>query len=328
LPDGGAAAALSSDAGVWTWQPLEGTKCGNGSIGGLALNPGEADSTDLLVYLSGGGACWEGGNCYVHVSSINLGITYTQQNLDLEALLLTATGVMDRRHESPFQKANWAYLPYCTGDAHLGRALRNYDTAQPNGRLAHHGAINAAISIAHLKATFPKTKRVWVVGTSAGGYGAQFLFDRFADAFAPAEAHLLADSAQLVTPWVPRRDDVLAAWNARMPKDCAQCADTWSATLSHLRKKYPRSRIALMGYLGDATLATFNELPNGELRARTQAVLDDHFGRDNAHAFMLGDTYHSLIQSYAVKTNADGSVKLKDWVDAWATGGGAFVDVR
>src|SRR4051812_30783282 len=46
----------------WQWTPTEGTTCANGSQTGYGLREGEGD--DLLIYLEGGGACWDQTTCY------------------------------------------------------------------------------------------------------------------------------------------------------------------------------------------------------------------------------------------------------------------------
>jgi hypothetical protein len=56
--DGG---GIVTPAGQWTWVPVEGSQCASGSTAGFAINPGT--STDLFLFLQGGGACWNTGTC-------------------------------------------------------------------------------------------------------------------------------------------------------------------------------------------------------------------------------------------------------------------------
>ena len=47
----------------------------------------------------------------------------------------------------------------------------------------HKGAANVRAYLARLAQTFPGSRRIWLTGTSAGGYGVQLNYHRFAAAF-------------------------------------------------------------------------------------------------------------------------------------------------
>src|SRR5688572_18372717 len=46
----------------WTWLPVDGMKCGNGSGTGVGVNLTDR-SKHVFVYLMGGGACWSEFTC-------------------------------------------------------------------------------------------------------------------------------------------------------------------------------------------------------------------------------------------------------------------------
>jgi hypothetical protein len=58
LNDGGAA---TGPLGSWRVEAVTGTQCAQGAPAGLGYNPG--GSEDLVVFVQGGGACWNNGTC-------------------------------------------------------------------------------------------------------------------------------------------------------------------------------------------------------------------------------------------------------------------------
>src|SRR4051812_36368015 len=46
----------------WQWNAVEGSLCANGTPTGFGTRDGTSD--DLLIYLMGGGACWDAATCY------------------------------------------------------------------------------------------------------------------------------------------------------------------------------------------------------------------------------------------------------------------------
>src|SRR5690554_3592056 len=118
----------------WVYQPLEGTACGGGGLAGLGLdlNP---ESTDLVIFLNGGGACWDGTSCYVLNAAINIEGEYTAAKFEAEVRPLVASGLFDRDDEAnPWPVASYAFVPYCTADLHSGDAVKNHDAFQPQDR--------------------------------------------------------------------------------------------------------------------------------------------------------------------------------------------------
>ncbi len=84
-------------------------------------------------------------------------------------------------------------VPYFTGDVHAGDNVMNYPAAgtQVPARTVHHkGAKNLDAFLVRLHDTFPDAARVFLVGSSAGAFGAQQLnYQRVAAAWPAAEVH-------------------------------------------------------------------------------------------------------------------------------------------
>src|SRR5262245_51950031 len=59
--DGGGPPTLGTTPGKWEYVPVEGTRCLDNSPTGIAVNLGT--SGDLLIYMEGGGACFNTETC-------------------------------------------------------------------------------------------------------------------------------------------------------------------------------------------------------------------------------------------------------------------------
>eukprot|EP00588_Corethron_pennatum_P009149 CAMPEP_0194271244 /NCGR_PEP_ID=MMETSP0169-20130528/5083_1 /TAXON_ID=218684 /ORGANISM="Corethron pennatum, Strain L29A3" /LENGTH=745 /DNA_ID=CAMNT_0039013553 /DNA_START=88 /DNA_END=2325 /DNA_ORIENTATION=+ len=135
-------------------------------------------SKNLLIFLQGGGACWEGftSTCYVDV-------------LQTEPLTLLneygASGIFDLENEkNPFKDYNLIYAPYCDGSVWLGDNLVPDTSYYPtldeqvpgvNGGFRNHrGLRNLSVTIELAKKMFPNVERITLMGHSAGGAGSTF----------------------------------------------------------------------------------------------------------------------------------------------------------
>jgi hypothetical protein len=327
-PDGGSGEPLSTPAGQWTWVPFSETRCGNGTPAGLGLNPAPGESRQVLIFMAGGGACWDPATCYVLKTAVHVEDTYSQAMLDGEVAGFTRIGLMDRQDATnPFRAAHFVYVPYCTGDLHVGDAVRNYDSFNPQRQLHHRGASNMDAFLLRLKATFPDAEQIWLMGSSAGGYGAQLSFDRVAQAFSGARVDLLADSAQVVTPYGGRWGEMVNAWNPRFPPECTECAQRLPPLIDTLATRWPGSRLGLLAYDNDATLTLYFNFPLGGMLDATNSLLASQYTRGNTRYFVLPGTNHVLLGNYPTLIGA-GGVSLKSWVRQWATGDPAWGNVR
>src|SRR5207253_2454278 len=115
----------------------------------------------------------------------NCWITPTAQHLD-GALIGGETAsltILLRLAKNPFADANFVYVPYCTGDVHIGSATVDMDVNGTKKTTYFWGAKNLDMYLARLVPTFPQTTRVILTGISAGGYGAYLNVDRVRSAF-------------------------------------------------------------------------------------------------------------------------------------------------
>jgi len=168
----------------YAWQQIElaGTQCGNGSQYRFYLydNP---NSTNLLVLFEGGGACWDYATCSgqagilgaAHPNGIPNNYIQEFQPKYVSPLVNGADpGIPPFRPKTNIATNGWdmVYMPYCTGDVHVGNAVRTYTDptgANPPITWRHVGYNNTVTAMNYVKTRFPTIGKLLVTGFSAGG---------------------------------------------------------------------------------------------------------------------------------------------------------------
>jgi hypothetical protein len=289
-----AAAALHVAPGAWQWIPLEGAQCGNGTPTGMAVSPGP-DPSRLLIFFAGGGACDDLESCVSHPRSTHLARGYSEHTFETSA---SEQPALDRfwlitsraRQNNPFQAYNYAYIPYCTGDLHLGDRVVTYPGA--DAPTHHVGAPKIRASLAALRRLFPAPRDVWLYGYSAGGFAAIYYAGVIADAFSGARLGIIDDSG-LAFAGVP----VSAQWNVQLPAACPACATDFSQLLLRDAARAPERRYAYLSYTYDAALPKFFRQSAPQLH---RAILD--FSRrarqtSNVKTFIVMGYNHIVLQN-------------------------------
>lgn len=221
-PADGEPLALASDVNGWEYYELEGLMCRDGSPSGFSISPG-SDTSKVLFYFEGGGACFEGFNCAANPPSIPEGSRFPWPS-----------GIFDRNHEhNPFKEWTIVYLPYCSGDVFAGNA---YDVTieHLSEKQQFVGDDNMRRILHRVVPTFPDAEHVVSAGISAGGLASVVNAKRLARAFPDARITVLDDggpplSTTVVTECLQQhwnevynlRETVLpdCGWNCRKDND-------------------------------------------------------------------------------------------------------------
>ncbi len=266
---GASTGPIVAPAGAWSWVEFDDTRCANGTPTGLGINTREGAS-DVVISLMGGGACWDAGSCFFVKSAWNIDFGYG--NAQFSGERFRSIPLFDRA-VSPFADASFVYLPYCTGDLHVGTTTQTYVQGRPT---SHVGAQNLDAFLKRLAPTFANARRIFVIGTSAGGFGAQMNAWRFKAAFPTAEVHVLADSAAMVMPAGTRWSEWFAAWKPELPPGCSGCSETTTAWIDSARRDLKGGRLALVTSTEDGLLSTFTGRSGAEFHAGVDELVN-HF---------------------------------------------------
>lgn len=181
-------APLATSAQAWApFGEEAGATCADGSA--VHYLERAADPTRVVLYLEGGGGCWSADTCAFEGEGKN----YTSQSLLTPEELAEREGVFDFADpRNPLAEHSWVYVPYCTGDLHLGDRTMAYSDEVV---VEHRGMPNGLIAIDHLARAYPDAVEVIVAGTSAGAAPAPLYGALVAEALPEARVSTLADSA-------------------------------------------------------------------------------------------------------------------------------------
>ena len=171
---------------VGEWMSIpggDGCECSDGSPFELWERP--ADPTKVLLFLEGGGACFSAETCDpsspVYTKSLMLG----QEP--------RSGGVFDADNpENPFAGYSVVYVPYCTGDVHLGDRVNEYSDSLT---ISHTGFDNASKGLDTVIAGYPDVEQLVVAGSSAGSIPAPAFAGLAADALPDAEIVAFGDAS-------------------------------------------------------------------------------------------------------------------------------------
>ena len=307
---------------TWTFVPVTGTTCGDGSPAAIAVNGSPNASGDLFVYFEGGGSCWDENTCFTIKSAVRIDAPYDLAAFQKELPALSSSPIFARgTAANPFKDATYVYVPYCTGDLHAGTRVATY-----GAHTVHHtGFTNTQAFVAGILPSLPHVDRIWVTGSSAGGYGATFDMSIFAGAWPSAQVHVLQDSSPFV-PVLTAYDVWQSAWSLVFPAGCTGCSTSFPKVIDAITAAHPQSRIGLLTFREDMVIKQFFAY-SGSLAPAIDNLVSTQYAHATTHAFELDGTTHTMIGQYATLTGP-GGIKLSDWVAQWATGDAAWATVK
>lgn len=188
--DGAGPAAVTSEATQGqpvTWEKVAGTEdceCSDGS--GFHYWVHEADPARVLFVLEGGGACFSAETCGPENGT-------SKPDLRSDPPTPAADGLVDVADpDNPLAGYSVVYVPYCTGDLHLGDRTQDYGGGVV---VEHKGRINATTALEGMARGFPDAEEVVVLGFSAGSAGAPLYGGLAHDLLPDADITVVADAS-------------------------------------------------------------------------------------------------------------------------------------
>ncbi|MET1076530.1 MAG: pectin acetylesterase-family hydrolase [Pseudomonas sp.] len=191
----------------YAWQrvqlaPQTGAVCGNGSPYKFFVNR-VPNSSNTLIYLEGGGACWDHASCSgqtgIRGARNPQGIADNYMSLLNPGASLVSPFVVRLHPWTRVKTQNWnlVYVPYCTGDTYAGDKVAIYPNPQsPQAPLVwhHNGLRNLRAVTGWLKDHLPRPGQLLNTGCSAGGAGSLMHHAALRQDLAPSRGYLLDDS--------------------------------------------------------------------------------------------------------------------------------------
>ncbi len=316
---------------TWTWIDNANmiSRAGETMGYGASMN---TQSKKLLIYLEGGGACFNGITCATNPNGS-----------DVSAEIATVEGlnkrIMSRENSNNrFKDWNFVYVPYVTGDVHMGN---NQNANLPDGGPSEQkmmGYANLTAIVNDLKdyAIRNDFDEILVTGISAGGFGVYLSFLQVAEVFPNIQLTALVDSGPIfldTSLFTECFDDIINnTWKTPLPTDTEAYVDgsypyVPQAIYEYTSKKYPNANFGLMSNYSDSVIRYFYGYPKSDCNAvpgfvtagefrdglmEIKSITDDlpnwsvYFTEGTGHTYLGGDTYEN--------TSVNG-IALNDWVE-------------
>lgn len=315
--DDGTFDEAEANIGQWTFIEVEGAQCRDGSDTGFGIRLQEG-ADDLMIYLEGGGACFNSATCAGNPSS------FDEVDFGTRVPALSS-GVFSTGSDNPVGDWNMVYVPYCTGDVHGGS---NPDTnvlqAPGVGPQQFVGHLNIERYLDLLAPYLNDTDQVLLTGASAGGFGSLVNFPAVADAFDDSDLTLLDDSGPIFF-----ADDVFSPaigglfslqYNlpATLPEATALFqTDGLQGIYDFLDDEYPDATFGLASHLEDGTIRFFFGQPDGQISGDEFAAgLRDVRDRlpDSWGTYFATGADHTFLGVPSRYTGASAGVTFDDWL--------------
>jgi len=287
-------------------------------------------TNNLVIFFQGGGACWDPMNC-IYVPTYT---QYEQEQLAMFSDAMAGYGIFDQtKKNNPFKDWGFVYVPYCTGDLFWGANDASYGPYT----IKHRGFVNFQAVLDYLKKNTNYPGKIFVTGSSAGGYGATLAFPYVKQAFTWSNVYLLGDASMGVLggtfPTVG-----IYNWNVQMPEwifpDGYDPSLTMADMYMNFAAEYPWSRLAQYTTAYDGTQIFFlNVMLNISNPGVWQNVPPEVIGlwhftmlgyayetagaSPNYHYYIGSGTVHTILMSPKFYTEGSaGGTPFVDWVSA------------
>jgi Pectinacetylesterase len=176
-------------AGASEWERIvPGGDCECADVSEFYFFERRADPTKVVLFLEGGGACWDPETCAFTTEDST---TYTWNATNEDRAF--RGGIFNRANpDNPFADFTFIFVPYCTGDVHLGNVTREYS---PELTVEHNGFVNGTTALTYLVENYPDATQVVVAGASAGSVAAPVYGGLVADLLPDAQVTVVADGS-------------------------------------------------------------------------------------------------------------------------------------
>lgn len=287
-----------------------------------------AETDKLLLYFEGGGACWDQVTCQPN----GLNTTYTPF-VD-ESDEPNAAGIFDFANpDNPFADYNVVFVPYCTGDVHLGNMVQSYSQYDDTIMLVqHNGYNNSMAAINWLFDNYAAPSTVFVTGSSAGAIPSPLYAAVVAEQYPDARIEQLGDAGGAYRAEIGER--LFPVWGtdlvlAQMPEVAdALPSQTFEALYIAAAQLHPEITFSQFNSERDSVQGQFLRMLNAPaigdettLGGKIAANYADIAAADSDNFFGYigsGSSHVILDNNSFYRVSADG-IALRDWVNAIAT---------
>jgi hypothetical protein len=198
---------------LYTWNRValgEASACSDGSEYSIFTRKG--NSYKVILFFGGGGLCWDDPTCTNPFVEYQQDGYYTSK-IDPQLLASNLGGIIDiEREDNVFKDWNLVYIPYCTGDLHIGRKKNTYkDEDGQTVTVSHQGQTNMIAAFNWIFRHFHTPERLLIIGEDIGGLGSLFWTLALGKNYPDVPIYQLTDGAWLSSESWPK---IVNSWNA------------------------------------------------------------------------------------------------------------------
>ena len=326
-------AGAEADREMWKWVPLDGLRTRTGDTTGIGVRLAAEDADGLMIYLQGGGACFNDASCNGNPN------TFDANNFLSWAVLFGDAGIFKRDEPTnPVKDWHMVFVPYTTGDLHFGQS----PSADPSTDEKNHvGYDNMQIILSELSAYFTSVDDVLLTGSSAGGYGATFNWGEAEAAFGNIPVHLVNDCGPLpaddiaFAPCLQQRFRDEFQLDASYPAACTSCFSVSGDSLDQLHAYYGQQFAPAEGNLGlvafkqDAVIRAFFDFGtddcaniDGAFGSYAGTIMEDaiidlndnHLSPNGWSTFLMNGSDHVALAGAKFYNQTINGTTLAEWV--------------
>lgn len=301
--------------GAWTayfYDPArEQATCFDGSP--YQVNIHQGTSGRVLLYLEGGGACWDHFTCYV------AGIAKSFAGFAGE------TGIIDLADpRNPFRDDSIVYVPYCDASVFTGDKTVDYE----GRRTFHHGRWNLATAIDAIRRDLGSPGEIVVAGSSAGGYGTFAGYGAARVAFPDAKIRWLDDAGPGIQNLEASEDvrNRASNWGFTeiIPPSCTRCTETGQYTwmIDWALERDATLRVGMYSTLQDGVIRSFLGLTGPQYQDLLVGVTDSVVAEqtERFRRYFPQGSSHTILELPTVYTDALEGQRFLDWMGAFLEG--------
>lgn len=304
------------------WQEIPGgpgTVCAHG--GDYSFFVRQGDPKRLLVCFQGGGACWNYATC-VKTPTYDAEVDSTDNPGRLG-------GIFDLENpENPFRGWTYVFIPYCTGDLHLGERDITFepdsaDAANGPTLIHYHGNPNAEAALAWAFHSVPHPAEIFVTGQSGGAIPSPYYAGVLSQHYPHARVAQAGDGAGAYRfQDLPRKLAMTGAVDRirrdRGYGDLDSTTTTFDEIYIHASHSAGHVRFAQINSDSDSIQVRFLKL-NGVKNPDLPALLHENLGEIRAHApafrtYTAPGAMHTFTTSKRFYATTVNGVRMRDWV--------------
>lgn len=287
----------------------------------------EANPEKVMFFFQGGGACFDLVTCDPADPAYNTTVRGPGD-------LAEGEGIFDFDNaDNPFADFSVVFVPYCTGDLHIGNAVHDYGVTEGGSNVVvhHNGLVNGTTALATLVERFPGASEVVVTGESAGSAPTPLYAGLVHDQLPDARITVIADGSGAYPDLPVLNAGIGALWGTlesvpEWPEAADVTAETWSLPGLFIiaGAHAPQITFARHDYAFDETQVFFGNLAGFDANDLV-TLIDLNETQIEASGVTLysfispGDSHTVFSKSQFYEETLNG-ISLRDWVASLVAG--------